>query len=114
MLSNKFAYTTYLRLSKPFTNTDGISFKGTQIDLLIDRRDQVIDLCEIKYSTKEYSVTNEYDERLRARKETFRAVTNTRKTLHTVLITTYGVAKNKYSANIHDIVTLEDLFEVIR
>ena len=99
---------------KPFTDADGCNYKGTQIDLLIDRRDQVIDLCEIKYSAKEYSITSEYDERLRTRKETFRAITHTRKTLHTVLITTYGLAKTKYSANIHDIVTLEDLFEVIR
>ena len=101
-------------LCKPFTDANGISYKGTQIDLLIDRRDQVIDLCEIKYSNKEYAITHDYDERLRTRKETFRAVTGTRKTLQVVLITTYGLAKTKYSANIHDIVTLEDLFEVIR
>lgn len=99
---------------KPHTDSDGISYKGTQIDLLIDRRDQVIDLCEIKYSTNDFSITNEYDEWLRTRKETFRAVTKTRKTLHTVLITTYGLTKNKYSANIHDIVILNDLFEIIR
>lgn len=99
---------------KPFVDSDGMEYKGTQIDLLIDRRDQVIDLCEIKYANKEYAVTGEYDERLRNRKETFRAVTKTRKTLHTVLVTTYGLAKNKYSANIHDIVTLDDLFETIR
>ena len=101
-------------LCKPFTDANGISYKGTQIDLLIDRRDQVIDLCEIKYSNKEYAITHDYDERLRTRKETFRAVTSTRKTLQVVLITTYGLVKTKYSANIHDIVTLEDLFEVIR
>ena len=100
--------------SKPFTDESGIHYKGTQIDLLIDRRDQVIDLCEMKFSTKEYSITNDYDERLRNRKETFRAVTGTRKTLHTILITTYGLAKTKYSANVHDVVTLKDLFDIIR
>ena len=99
---------------KPFTDNDGIEYKGTQIDLLIDRRDQVIDLCEMKFSSKEYAITGEYDERLRGRKETFRAVTGTRKTLHTVLVTTYGLEKTKYSASIHDVVTLADLFEIVR
>jgi uncharacterized protein len=99
---------------KPFTNADGIHYNGTQIDLLIDRRDQVIDLCEMKFASKEYAITCEYDERLRSRKETFRAVTGTRKTLHTVFVTTYGLAKTKYSANVHDVVTLADLFETVR
>lgn len=99
---------------KPFTDKDGISYKGTQIDLLIDRRDMVIDLCEMKFSTEEYAITGEYDEHLRARKETFRAVTGTKKTLHTVFVTTYGLAKTKYSANVHDVVTLADLFEMVK
>ncbi len=99
---------------KPFTDKDGISYKGTQIDLLIDRRDQVIDLCEMKFSSQNFAITGEYDERLRSRKETFLAVTGTRKTLQNVLITTYGLAKTKYSDNIHDVVTLADLFEVVR
>ena len=99
---------------KPFTDKDGVSYKGTQIDLLIDRRDQIIDLCEMKFSSDVYVITGEYDERLRNRKETFRAVTGTRKTLHTVLVTTYGLAKTKYSANVHDVVTLADLFEPLR
>ena len=99
---------------KAFTDKDGVSYKGTQIDLLIDRRDQVIDLCEMKFSSDNYAITADYDERLRARKETFRAVTGTRKILHTVLVTTYGLVKTKYSADIHDVVTLADLFEPVR
>lgn len=99
---------------KPFTDKDGISYKGTQIDLLIDRRDMVIDLCEMKFSTEEYAITGEYDEHLCARKETFRAVTGTKKTLHTVFVTTYGLTKTKYSANVHDVVTLSDLFEMVK
>lgn len=99
---------------KAFTDKDGVSYKGTQIDLLIDRRDQVIDLCEMKFSSDNYAITADYDERLRTRKETFRAVTGTRKILHTVLVTTYGLVKTKYSADIHDLVTLADLFEPVR
>ena len=98
----------------PFTDADGIHHKGTQIDLLIDRRDQVIDLCEMKFSSEEYAITGDYDERLRSRKETFRTVTGTRKTLHTVLVTTFGLTRTKYGDNIHDVVTLADLFEPIR
>ena len=99
---------------KAFVDKDGVEHKGTQIDLLIDRRDQVIDLCEMKFSLREFAVTADYDKRLRERKETFRAVTNTRKTLHTILVTTYGLQKSKFEGSIHDVVTLSDLFEVIR
>lgn len=95
---------------KPFTDTDGTSRKGTQIDLVIDRRDQTINLCEMKFSTSLYTIDADYDERLRSRTETFRIATKTRKALQTIMITTYGVERNKYSGNIQRVVTLEDLF----
>ncbi|MDO5139035.1 MAG: ATP-binding protein, partial [Oscillospiraceae bacterium] len=83
---------------------------GAQIDLLIDRRDHVIDLCEIKYAEKEYLIDKEYDQSLRNKREAFRAVTNTRKTIQIVMLTTYGVKSNKYSSIVSDQVVLDDLF----
>lgn len=42
---------------------------------------------------------------------TFRYLTGTKKALHIILVTTYGLAKNKYSGNIQQVVTLDDLFK---
>lgn len=95
---------------KPFVDKDGNHFKGTQIDLLIDRRDGIIDLCEMKFTTGEFMITADYDQRLRERTATFRQLTATRKALYPVLVTTYGLARNKYSGAIHDVVVLDDLF----
>lgn len=101
----------YAWACKPFTDIDGTQRKGTQIDLVIDRRDQIINLCEMKFSSSLFTIDTDYDERIRSRTETFRIVTKTRKALNTVMITTYGVERNKYSNNIQRIVTLKDLFE---
>ena len=84
---------------------------GAQIDLLIDRRDQTINLCEIKFSQTEFEITKQYEEHLRERAEIFRNATGTRKALHQTFITTYGVKKNKYSGIVNSEVTLDALFE---
>ncbi len=84
--------------------------EGAQIDLLIDRRDQTINLCEMKFSQREFEITKQYDERLRERKESFRAQTKTLKALHQTFVTTYGVKKNMYSGNVQSEVLLDDLF----
>ena len=95
---------------KKFTSKDGTEHRGTQIYLVIDRRDETINLCEAKFSTDAYIISQEYAERLNSRKETFRAVTGTRKSLHTTLITTYGLKRNKYAGVIQREVTMYDLF----
>ncbi|MBQ5994189.1 MAG: ATP-binding protein [Bacteroidales bacterium] len=86
--------------------------EGVQIDLLLDRSDGIIDLCEIKYSSDKYSITEAYHEKLNRRKAVFAEVTKTRKALHTVLITTYGLAKNAYVGDIQNEIQLDDLFSV--
>jgi len=83
---------------------------GAQIDLLIERRDRVINVCEIKFSINEYVIDKEYDMILRNKLEAFRRMTNCKKTLQTTMITTYGVKRGKYSGVIHSQITLDDLF----
>lgn len=83
---------------------------GGQIDLLIDRRDQTINLCEMKFSQGEFEITKQYDEHLRERAENFRSSVKTRKALHQTFVTTYGIKKNMYSGNIQSEVKLDDLF----
>ena len=87
--------------------------KGAQIDLLIDRRDRVINICEIKHSVQQYEIKKEDDENLRNKIAVFRNKTKTTKTLLLTMVTTFGVKKNKYSNYFGKEVTLDDLFEKV-
>ncbi len=84
---------------------------GAQIDLLIDRSDKVINLCEIKYSDSPYSIDKKYMENLRNKVALFRQLTKTRKGIALTMITNSGLVKNSYSMNnIHSQITADDLF----
>lgn len=96
---------------KPFTDEDGTTWKGGQIDLLIDRADEVINICEIKYASDQYALTADYEERLRERATLFRKVTKTKKAIHHTFITTYGVVRNIHSGIVQSEVTMDDLFK---
>lgn len=84
--------------------------QGAQIDLLISRRDHVTNLCEIKFSTGEYSIDKDYDLKLRNKVEAFRRDTNYKGTIQLVIITTFGLKKNQYSSLIQNQIVLDDLF----
>ena len=84
--------------------------KGLQIDLVIDRRDHVINLCEIKYVSQPYTITKEYDMSLKNKVAVFRESTKTNKTLQLTLITTYGLKNVKYSGYIGNNLCMDDLF----
>ena len=85
--------------------------KAAQIDLLIDRRDQVINICEAKFSVDKYVITKEYSEKLRSKISIFKEVTKTKKSVFMTMITTYGVERNKYSTSIiQNEITMNDLF----
>lgn len=83
---------------------------GAQIDLLIDRKDQVINLCEMKYSLSEYAIDAEYEQKLRNKKSVFINTTNTRKAVHLTMVTTFGIKVNAHSGIVQNEITLEDLF----
>ena len=83
---------------------------GAQIDLLIDRKDQVINLCEMKYSLSEYIIDAEYEQKLRNKKSVFIDTTNTRKAVHLTMVTTFGIKVNAHSGIVQNEITLEDLF----
>ena len=84
---------------------------GAQIDLIIERRDRVINLCEIKFAGREFTIDKEYDTDLRNKTEAFVDETKTRQTIIVTMITTYGVKKNMYSNVVGKEVCLDDLFE---
>jgi uncharacterized protein len=87
--------------------------EGFQIDLLLDRKDNVINICEAKYAQIEYSLKKAEAEKIMKRKEYFRETSKTKKQLSNVLITPIGLKKNAESLGIIDYVaTLQDLFSV--
>ena len=89
----------------------GISGVHTeQIDMLIDRADRIINLCEVKFSLSEYTITKDYDRKLRDRLQTFLDVAHPKKAIHQTFITTYGLRDNEYAGKIQSIITMEDLF----
>ena len=96
--------------SKGGENENGTIHQGAQIDLLIDRRDRVVNLCEMKFSTDEYEIDKTYDKILRNKVDRFRISTSCKKSIQLTMITTYGVKKNKYSNLIGNQVLLDDLF----
>lgn len=87
------------------------SQNGAQIDLVIDRKDQVVNLCEMKFSINEFEIDKKYDADLRNKVGTFRSETKTRKSVFMTLITTFGLQQNQYSGNIQNDLTMEVLFE---
>lgn len=85
--------------------------KAAQIDLVIDRRDETINLCEMKYSSKIYDITAAYARKLIERREAFRETTKTNKALHLTMVTVYGVKHNAQWNYIQNEVTAEQLFK---
>lgn len=83
---------------------------GAQIDLLIVRADNVVNLCEMKFAGGEYTVTKEEESKLRSRIEALKSTLNARQTIHLTLITTYGVAHGKHAGIVQKQIVMDDLF----
>lgn len=88
-----------------------LGISGAQIDLLIARKDQVINLCEMKYSNSEFTLTEKGALNLKNKIQSFRAATNTRYAIYPTLVTTYGLVHNSHSEMIQSVVTMKDLFQ---
>jgi hypothetical protein len=73
---------------------------GVQIDLVIDRRDHVINICEMKFSINNFTINKKYAEELRNKVGVFREETKTRKAIFLTMITTFGLHKNSYSTSL--------------
>jgi len=85
--------------------------EGLQIDMLIDRKDNVVNMCEMKFYNEEFSVCKSYHAKLVHRQNTLSSLLPRRKVVHSTLITTYGLTYNEYSGDFQQVVTLEDLFK---
>ena len=88
------------------TTADG---KGVQIDLLIDRNDGIVDLCEMKYTAEPYALSEHEWERLERRRGALRAA-EPAKAIHVVMVTNRPMAENAWSKEVAAFVTGDDLF----
>jgi len=71
-----------------------------QIDLLIDRRDQVINLCEIKFSVALFTITKKYATNLAHKIMVFKEETQSKKAIHLTMITAKGLQQNNWAENL--------------
>jgi len=107
---------TALQIGGVYTEPSSFTFQGddthggTQIDLLLDRNDQIINLCEIKFYNEQFTITKAYLEKLRNKRGVFKAVSKSKKLVFLTLITTFGVKDNLYSTEIDNSLTMDVLF----
>lgn len=87
---------------------------GTQIDLIISRKDNTVNLCEIKFSINEFEISADYEKTLRNRIDLFRKKYLKRtQSLQLTFVTTFGVKKNLHSWVVNNEILLDDLFKDI-
>lgn len=107
-----------LEIGGIYTETSSFLFQGDQdrqgiqIDLLIDRNDHAINICELKFYNDKFIVNRTYAQNLRKKIATFSELTKTRKQVFLTLITTFGLTPNKHSIGLIDNdFTMDILFE---
>jgi len=96
--------------TEAFTWRSRDSQPGAQIDLIISRRDGVINLCEMKYSRHPVTLSARDDQELGNKRVAFLAETGTRKAVHITMVTTYGLTDKGHNASVQSEVTMDDLF----
>lgn len=89
--------------------------KGAQIDLLIDRRDFAINICEMKFAENEFTVDKAYANELENKRNIFKEATRSKKSLFLTLVTTFGVQPNEYvTHSVQAAVTMDALFDEVK
>jgi len=90
------------------------TYDGAQIDLVLERADRVVNLCEMKFVSSDYVIDKGMDMSIRNKFGIYEGVTRKRRTIQYVLVTTFGLKKNAYSGIFQRVVCGEDLFRDVR
>lgn len=88
-------------------NDEGI---GTQIDMIIERADNIVNMCEMKFYNTDFVVDKNYDRVIRNRIELLSKELSNKYAIHPTLITTFGLKYNEYSNDFIKVITIDDLF----
>ncbi|MCL9981139.1 MAG: ATP-binding protein [Bacteroidia bacterium] len=87
------------------------SNSNAQVDLVIDRNDNLITLCEIKFSNDVFFVDEQYSNKLRKKESEFKNSTSTKKGVNTIMLTTWGISGNHSIGLVAQSITKECLFQ---
>lgn len=102
-----------LGISGVMTNEYSWRSPNAQIDLVIDRKDMTVNLCEMKFAEDDYRIDEEEDAKLRRRVSSFReSLGKESKSVRLTFVTTYGLAKSKYNSRVNDVIVLDDLLRL--
>ncbi len=99
-----------LGISGVRTSCSAWADSDTQIDLLIMRNDNIVNMCELKFYNTNFTVNKSYYEKLKEREVILSEHIPKRMAIHNTLITTFGLKYNNYSSVFNNIITLNDLF----
>lgn len=88
----------------------GEEYQGTQIDMIISRKDNIVNMCEMKYYGEEFMVDKDYDSILRHRKNLLYEMIPKKNAVYNTLITTFGIRNNEYRWSFDNVITMDDLF----
>ena len=110
---------THIKQIKHALGIDGVITKespwnippDSKIDMIINRDDRFICLCEMKFTRGDFEVTKSYNKTLLERMERVQGIVGNKKTVMSILVTTYGLKRNEYASRFDKIVTMEDLFQ---
>lgn len=100
-------YCKYYSWSAPQTD----QFPGMQIDMVIDRADGIVNICEMKYSSGPYAISPGYMSELNLRRARYQQEVASKKGVHLTMVSAYGITRNAQSSEINSIITIDDLFE---
>ena len=94
-----------------YTSKGDESYPGIQLDLVIDRDDNCINIVEAKFHNDEFVITEEYEKQLRRKAFVFKEKTRTRKNIFITIVSVFGVQKNRhYLSVVHNQLVLGELF----
>ena len=94
--------------------TGGAEDERAQIDLVLDRNDRIVNLCEMKYSVGPLHVDAALEGEILRKRSLFQVATRTRKAVHSTLVTTYDPPQTRHSGVFQSVVTMDDLFRPLR
>ena len=94
-----------------FLSKANASGEGAQIDLVLERKDNIVTLCEMKFYSEPYAVSESDELDLARKKNVLSTFIKKKQTIGTALISTYGIKSGKHQWAYQNIVTLDDLFQ---
>lgn len=100
VISNEYSWRT-----PPYADLPGV-----EVDLLIDRADQVVNICEMKYTVGKFMIDKKYSAILKNKVQRLYDVTKTRKAVVLTMISANGLTANAYANEVSTILTADDLF----